>query len=145
MQANRSRDTSPELAVRRILHARGLRYRVAYRPEPSLRRTADIVFTKQRVAVFIDGCYWHSCPEHGTRARSNAIYWSEKLARNAARDKDTTERLQAAGWTVLRFWEHEDPVKVADRVALMVSARAAVPCARIQSGHAARDVSETDT
>lgn len=113
MQGNRSRDTSPELAVRRRLHAAGLRFRVAHRPVPALRRSADIVFTKQRIAVFIDGCYWHACPEHGTVARSNASYWSEKLARNVARDADTTEQLLAAGWTVLRFWEHEDPDVVA--------------------------------
>ena len=120
MQGNKSRDTSPELAVRRRLHAAGLRFRVGYRPEPSLRRTADIVFTKQRIAVFIDGCYWHACPEHRTIARSNALYWSEKLARNVARDADTTEQLQAAGWTVLRFWEHEDPDAVAASVSAVV-------------------------
>jgi len=117
MQSNRSRDTTPELAVRRRLHAAGLRFRVARRPEPTLNRTADIVFTKQRVAVFIDGCYWHACPEHGTVARANASYWSEKLASNVARDADTTSRLQAAGWTVLRFWEHEDPDTVAATIA----------------------------
>ena len=116
MQGNRSRDTTPELSVRRILHAEGFRYRVAYRPVPTLRRTADIVFTKQRVAVFIDGCYWHACPEHGTVARSNADYWSAKLKRNVDRDADTTARLEKAGWTVLRFWEHEDPTAVANRV-----------------------------
>ena len=120
MQGNKSRDTSPELAVRRLLHAAGLRYRVDHRPEPSLRRTADIVFTKQRVAVFIDGCYWHACPEHRTVARANASYWSEKLARNVARDIDTTERLQDDGWTVLRFWEHEDPDAVAATIAATV-------------------------
>ncbi len=113
MQGNRSRDTAPELAVRRLLHAAGLRYRVGHRPERSLRRTADIVFTKQRIAVFIDGCYWHSCPEHGTTARANASYWSEKLAQNVARDADTTSRLEAVGWVVMRFWEHEDPTQVA--------------------------------
>lgn len=117
MQANRARDTAPELAVRRLLHAAGLRYRVAHRPEPSLRRTADIVFTRQRVAVFIDGCYWHACPEHGTQARANAAYWSEKLARNVARDADTNARLSELGWTVLRFWEHEDPHAVAESIA----------------------------
>lgn len=116
MQGNKSRDTSPELAVRRLLHAAGLRYRVAHRPEPSLRRTADIVFTKQRVAVFIDGCYWHACPEHGTVALSNARYWSAKLERNVTRDADTTARLEKAGWTVLRFWEHEDPTDVTAKV-----------------------------
>ncbi|WP_268244432.1 very short patch repair endonuclease [Nocardioides albus] len=120
MQGNKSRDTSPELAVRRLLHAAGLRYRVDYRPEPSLRRTADIVFTKQRVAVFIDGCYWHACPEHRTVARANATYWSEKLARNVARDIDTSTRLKDAGWTVLRFWEHEDPESVAATVVTAV-------------------------
>jgi DNA mismatch endonuclease, patch repair protein len=120
MQGNRSRDTSPEIAVRRLLHAAGLRYRVDYRPEPSLRRTADIVFTKQRVAIFIDGCYWHACAQHGTAARSNATYWSEKLQRNVARDADTTARLEAAGWTVLRFWEHEDPIEVASEVTVAV-------------------------
>lgn len=120
MQGNRSRDTSPELAVRRLLHAAGLRYRVDQRPEPSLRRTADIVFTRQRIAVFIDGCYWHACPTHGTTARSNATYWSEKLARNVARDADTTTELRDAGWTVLRFWEHEEPADVAATVAAIV-------------------------
>lgn len=120
MQGNRSRDTSPELAVRRLLHAAGLRYRVAFRPLPNLRRTADIVFTKPRIAVFIDGCYWHACPEHRTVARSNAVYWSEKLARNVARDADTTSQLEEAGWTVLRFWEHEDPADVAATVASAV-------------------------
>lgn len=122
MQANRSRDTSPELAVRRRLHAAGLRYRVAHRPDPSLRRTADIVFTKRRIAVFIDGCYWHACPEHGTVARANVSYWSEKLRRNVARDADTTKQLIAAGWTVLRFWEHEDPNQVAATVSAAVRA-----------------------
>jgi len=117
MQGNRSRDTSPELAVRRRLHAAGFRFRVSHRPEPGLNRTADIVFTKQRIAVFIDGCYWHACPEHRTIARANAAYWSEKLARNVARDADTTLRLEGAGWTVLRFWEHEDPGEVAATVA----------------------------
>lgn len=120
MQGNRSRDTSPELAVRRRLHAAGLRFRVAHRPEAALNRTADIVFTRQRIAVFIDGCYWHACPDHRTVARANASYWSEKLARNVARDADTTERLRAAGWTVLRFWEHEDPEAVAKAVATAV-------------------------
>ena len=80
----------------------------------------DIVFRKQRIAVFIDGCYWHACPKHRTVARTNASYWSEKLARNVARDADTTSRLQDAGWTVLRFWEHEDPETVATAVAVAV-------------------------
>lgn len=98
----------------------GLRYRVAYRPIAELRRTADVAFPTQRIAVFIDGCYWHACPEHGTKAARNADYWSEKLARNVARDAETTSRLQDAGWTVLRFWEHEDPETVATVVAVAV-------------------------
>jgi DNA mismatch endonuclease (patch repair protein) len=117
MQANRSRDTTPELAVRRLLHARGLRYRVDYRPVGGVRRRADIVFTRQRVAVFIDGCFWHGCPEHGSRTfKTNADYWVPKIARNMARDLDTATQLKAAGWQVLRFWEHDDPATVADAV-----------------------------
>jgi DNA mismatch endonuclease (patch repair protein) len=122
MQGNRSRDTTPELAVRRRLHRAGLRFRVALRPVRHLNRTADIVFTRQRIAIFIDGCYWHACPEHRTVARSNAAYWSEKLERNTARDANTTSQLQAAGWTVLRFWEHEDPDAVAATIVAAVRA-----------------------
>lgn len=116
MQANRSRDTAPELAVRRLVHARGLRYRVAARPESALRRTADLVFTAARVAVFIDGCFWHGCPDHRTYPRTNDVYWATKIEGNIARDVDTTAQLQAAGWTVLRFWQHESPHDVADAV-----------------------------
>lgn len=114
MQANRSRDTQPELAVRRLLHGQGLRYRVSVAPDPDLRRRADIVFTMVRVAVFIDGCFWHGCPEHGRRVfQHNVDYWPLKIAANIARDQDTNTRLQSAGWTVLRFWEHEDAESVA--------------------------------
>lgn len=110
MQANRSRDTRPELALRRAVHALGLRYRVATRPVPTLRRTADLVFPRQKVAVFLDGCFWHGCPEHHTKAARNSEYWQAKVRRNRERDVDTTERLTEDGWLVLRFWEHEDPV-----------------------------------
>jgi len=117
MQANRSRDTAPELAVRRRLHASGLRYRVAMAPVKSLHRRADIVFTKQRVAVFIDGCFWHGCPEHGRSTfNHNVDYWPEKIATNKARDAETNDRLSHAGWWVLRFWEHEDPIAVAEAI-----------------------------
>jgi DNA mismatch endonuclease (patch repair protein) len=113
MQANRSRDTGPEREVRRALHGLGLRYRVAIAPEPGLRRRADIVFTRARVAVFIDGCFWHGCPVHGrTTFNHNADYWPAKIAANAARDADTNERLRLAGWLVLRFWEHENTSEV---------------------------------
>ena len=109
MQANRSSDTKPELAVRQRLHRDGLRYRVAIAPVPGLRRHADVVFTKARIAVFIDGCFWHRCPEHGRETfNHNADYWEAKIATNVARDQDTNTRLRAAGWTVLRFWEHQE-------------------------------------
>lgn len=116
MAAQATRGTAPEMAVRRKLHSRGLRYRVNYRPEPSLRRSADIVFTRARVAVFIDGCFWHSCPAHGTSPRTNRHWWVTKLETNVARDRNTDARLRAAGWTVLRYWEHEDPDRIADKV-----------------------------
>ncbi|MFF8290349.1 very short patch repair endonuclease [Streptomyces sp. NPDC016309] len=106
MQAIRSRDTKPEQLIRRLVHAQGLRYRVAAKPLPDLRRTADMVFRPAKVAVFIDGCYWHGCPEHYVPPRTNPGYWSDKVARNIARDRDTDRRLQEAGWLVLRFWEH---------------------------------------
>jgi DNA mismatch endonuclease (patch repair protein) len=117
MQGNRSRDTKPELAVRRLLHARGFRYRVNTRPIPALPRTADIVFTRAKVAIFIDGCYWHGCPLHYRAPASNIDYWAAKVARNLERDRATSETLRLAGWTVLRFWAHEDPVLVAQEVA----------------------------
>lgn len=116
MQGNRSRDTKPELAVRRILHARGLRYLLNRRPVPELRRTADLVFSRVKVAVFIDGCFWHGCPVHYSPPIANASYWSAKVEGNKSRDADTTKRLIAAGWTVLRFWSHQDPTQVADAV-----------------------------
>jgi DNA mismatch endonuclease (patch repair protein) len=120
MQAIRSRDTKPERLVRSLLHARGLRYRVAAKPLPGLRRTADIVFRPVKVAVFIDGCYWHGCPEHYVAPRTNSGYWSEKVLRNVSRDRDTDAQLKAAGWTVLRFWEHESAEETAIRIAATV-------------------------
>ncbi|WP_255376137.1 very short patch repair endonuclease [Demequina sp. NBRC 110056] len=127
MRGNRKRDTSPELAVRRMVHAAGLRYRVAAAPIPGLRRTADLLFRPARVAVPIDGCFWHSCPEHASSPRANSEYWIPKLARNVARDAETNHLLERAGWTVLRFWEHEDPRDVADTIIRTVRARRAHP------------------
>ncbi|MGW2330611.1 very short patch repair endonuclease [Streptomyces sp. NPDC001700] len=118
MQAIRSRDTKPEKLIRRLVHAQGLRYRVSAKPLPNLRRTADMVFRPAKVAVFIDGCYWHGCPEHYVPPRTNPGYWSGKVAGNVARDRDTDQRLAEAGWTVLRFWEHES----ANRCALAIAA-----------------------
>jgi DNA mismatch endonuclease (patch repair protein) len=121
MQGNSSRDTSPELAVRRLLHAAGYRYRVCTRPVPQVRRTADILFTAAKVAVFIDGCFWHQCPQHYKEPKSNIDYWRPKLDQNAVRDIETTAVLEQAGWVVLRFWSHENPVFVADQIAQSVS------------------------
>ncbi|WP_193509117.1 very short patch repair endonuclease [Cryobacterium sp. BB736] len=120
MQSVKSRDTTPELAVRRLLHARGLRYRVNLRPQPNLRRTADIVFTRQRVAVFIDGCFWHGCPAHYREPRVNDSYWRTKINQNRLRDASTTAALEAEGWMVMRFWAHEMPATVADAISVVV-------------------------
>ncbi|MFF2526059.1 very short patch repair endonuclease [Streptomyces liangshanensis] len=123
MQAIKSRDTKPERLVRRLVHAQGLRYRVAARPLADLRRTADMVFRPAKVAVFIDGCYWHGCPEHYVSPKTNTGYWSGKVAGNIARDRDTDRRLDEAGWTVLRFWEHESADECALRIANTVNDR----------------------
>ncbi|WP_253267155.1 very short patch repair endonuclease [Streptomyces sp. NL15-2K] len=123
MQAVRSRDTKPELLVRRLVHASGLRYRVAARPLPDLRRTADMVFRSAKVAVFIDGCYWHGCPEHYVSPKTNSGYWSDKVARNVARDRDTDRQLEKAGWLVLRYWEHASAQSSAAEIIQLVRAR----------------------
>lgn len=120
MQGNRRRDTKPEMAVRRAVHALGLRYRVDARPLPHLNRRADMVFTRAKVAVFVDGCYWHGCPEHGTTARTNATYWDSKIGRNRDRDGETDRLLGEAGWLIVRIWEHEDAQEAAERVAAAV-------------------------
>ncbi|QVJ01861.1 very short patch repair endonuclease [Nocardiopsis eucommiae] len=116
MRANKGRDTGPELLLRSLLHARGLRYRVNARPLPELARTADVVFRKARVAVFVDGCYWHGCPEHHRPAKRRAEFWRDKIEGNQARDTDTNEKLRAQGWTVVRVWEHETPETALERV-----------------------------
>jgi DNA mismatch endonuclease (patch repair protein) len=120
MQANRRRDTHPEIAVRRLLHARGLRYRVDTRPIPAFRHTADIVFTKARLAVFIDGCWWHGCPEHHRPPRRNSDYWHAKIEGNRDRDRRVTDQLESAGWRVVRVWEHQDPAEVAAQIEHLV-------------------------
>lgn len=115
--ANRRRDTKIELAVRRRIHAMGLRYRVDYPADTGdRRRRVDIVFTRARVAVFIDGCFWHGCPTHFVEPKNNADYWRPKIQRNRERDLESTARLESAGWTVLRFWEHEDPGGAAELI-----------------------------
>jgi DNA mismatch endonuclease (patch repair protein) len=116
MKANRGRDTGPELGLRRELHRRGLRYRVHIDPVPGLRCRPDIVFTSVRVAVFVDGCFWHSCPEHATSPRANQAWWRDKLADNVRRDRRNDSALAAAGWVVVRVWEHEPVSEGADLV-----------------------------
>ena len=123
MQGNRGRDTAPEMAVRRIVHARGLRYRVDVRPVAALNRRADLVFSRVKVAVFIDGCFWHGCRDHHTVAKTNAIYWAEKVANNRERDADTSERLRESGWLVLRFWEHQPANDIAEAIIIAVQER----------------------
>lgn len=111
-----SKDTSPERRLRQLLHSAGLRYRVHY-PVPGMpRRSIDVAFPKKRIAVFVDGCFWHGCPEHGTESRTNTEYWLPKLERNRARDAETEHHLRQFGWTVLRVWEHESSNAAVDRV-----------------------------
>ena len=124
MQRQQTRDTAPELQLRRALHAAGMRYRVDAAPLPGIRRRADILFRPSKVAVFVDGCFWHGCPEHGRRTPStNAGYWADKLRRNQERDADTDRRLREAGWLPLRLWEHDDLVRAAKDVAEAVRGR----------------------
>jgi DNA mismatch endonuclease (patch repair protein) len=135
MQANRSRDTGPELALRKLLFARGLRYRVAYRPLADKRVTVDIAFPGARVVVLVDGCFWHGCPEHHRAPKANADYWLAKINRNMARDAAVVERLEAAGWRVLRFWEHEDFAAAAEAVERTVRRTAGERTASDECGH----------
>ncbi|UEL33498.1 very short patch repair endonuclease [Rhodococcus sp. C1] len=116
MSAQRRRDTKPEIALRRELHRRRLRYFVDRAPIKGVRRRADLVFPRRKVAVFVDGCFWHSCPQHATFPKNNAQWWTDKLAANVVRDRDTDARLAEQGWTVIRIWEHEDPLVAAERV-----------------------------
>lgn len=127
MSTAKRRDTAAELALRRELHGRGLRYRVAYPVPGQRRRTIDVAFTRAKIAVFVDGCFWHGCPEHGTKPRANSEWWSAKLAANYARDRDTDRLLDDLGWTVVRVWEHETPSTAADRVAARVEQSATGP------------------
>lgn len=140
MQGCRGRDTSTELALRSAVHALGLRYRVDARPVAVVRRKADLVFSTERLAVFLDGCFWHGCERHYTAPVAHADYWRAKLGDNRRRDRETDLLLAAQGWTVLRIWEHEDPVAAAKRVrdALFRLRRRAVVIAKRRSGANAR-------
>jgi DNA mismatch endonuclease (patch repair protein) len=123
MQATRGRDSRPEVLLRRILHRRGLRFRVNTLVLPSLRRRADIVFPGAQVAVYVDGCFWHGCPEHVVWPRTNVEWWRKKIGSTKRRDRDTDRRLAEAGWLVIRIWEHEDPVEAADAIEANVRSR----------------------
>lgn len=121
MVAQRTRDTAPELLLRRALHAAGYRYRLNVKVPGAPRRTIDIAFPRQKVAVMVDGCFWHGCPEHSVPPKHNAEWWAEKLERNRARDIETTELLQSAGWTVVRIWEHEPVITAVNTVTSALS------------------------
>lgn len=123
MRGNRSRDTLPELAVRSAVHSLGLRYRVSIRPLKDVRRSADLVFSRARVAVFVDGCFWHGCPEHYVPSISNKEYWAEKIARNQTRDSDTDRKLLEQGWLPVRVWAHDNPKEVAEMIEVIVKER----------------------
>lgn len=110
------RDTKPELLLRRELYRRGRRYRVQVKVPGNNRRTIDIAFTRVRLAVYVDGCFWHGCLEHGTRPRTNSEWWEWKVRRNVERDRDTDRLLTDAGWAVIRVWEHEPPEEAADSI-----------------------------
>jgi DNA mismatch endonuclease (patch repair protein) len=122
MQATRQRNTPGELALRLALSRMGLRYRVDA-SLPGTRRRADVAFARAKVAVFVDGCFWHGCPEHGTWPKANAAWWRRKLEGNVARDRDTDAQLSALGWCVFRIWEHQNPVAAAASIATAVRSR----------------------
>ncbi|MFI6485762.1 very short patch repair endonuclease [Nonomuraea sp. NPDC050663] len=123
MSRQRSRNTNAEIWLRRELHKRGMRYRIHKKPISGLRREADVVFGPVRVAVFVDGCFWHGCPEHGTWPRNNQEFWRSKIELNRSRDADTDARLEAVGWLAVRVWEHEDPSEAAAMIAELVNDR----------------------
>lgn len=120
MQGNKSRDTKPEMVVRRHLHAAGLRYRVHARPIKDWNRRADIVFPKAKIAVFVNGCFWHGCPKHYVTPKTNKNYWTPKIQRNIERDQETFKRLKSEGWLVFPIWEHENLEMKAEKIAARV-------------------------
>jgi DNA mismatch endonuclease (patch repair protein) len=123
MKVTRRRDTEAEMALRRALHAHGLRFRVDRQVLPGRPRRADIVFVTAKIIVFVDGCFWHSCPRHRTLPKANARWWAEKLAANRRRDTHTNRELRKAGWHVERVWEHEAPAAAASRITKFVRKR----------------------
>lgn len=128
MVSQRRRDTAPEVALRRVLHRRGLRFRVDAPVPAGIRRRGDVVFPTGRLAVFVDGCFWHGCDVHARSSKTNAGWWARKIAVNKARDQETDARLLAQGWTVVRVWEHEDPEPAADRIAAALARASRTSC-----------------
>lgn len=122
MQKTKRRDTGPEIALRSALHRAGLRFRIDRAP-PGQRARADILFSKVRVAIFVNGCFWHGCPIHGTWPKNNADWWRAKIEGNRERDRRTDASLTQAGWSVLRVWEHDEPSVVASLVVQLVRTR----------------------
>ena len=112
-------NTKPELALRRELHARGMRFRI-HAPLPG---RPDIVLTRARLAIFVDGCFWHACPQHFTVPKSNADWWRAKLEANVARDRRNDSALEALGWAVVHLWEHENILEAGDRIELLWRSR----------------------
>lgn len=123
MLAAKQRNTKPELELQAALENEGLKFAVDVRPGKETRRRADILFELANVAVFVDGCFWHGCPVHGTWPKQNATFWREKIEANQRRDADTDHRLTESGWAVIRVWEHEDMEEVAKRIASIVRKR----------------------
>jgi DNA mismatch endonuclease, patch repair protein len=124
MQAVKQRDTPAEVSLRSALHRLGFRFRVDCRPVKEVPRRADIVFYRKRIAVFVDGCFWHGCPLHATWPKTNAGFWRSKIMGNRERDNDTDARLRDQCWTVVRFWEHEirdSVVECAERIAIVIA------------------------
>jgi len=117
----RQKGTDAEVALRRELYRIGLRYRIDYEVLKKPRRVADIAFPGLRIAIFVDGCFWHGCPQHASWPKHNVEFWRQKIEANRHRDADTNERLRGMGWTVLRFWEHESPAEAAEVVARTVA------------------------
>ena len=117
----RQKGTDAEIALRRELYRRGMRYRVDYEVLKKPRRVADVAFPGLKIAIFVDGCFWHGCPEHATWPKQNAEFWRKKIETNRLRDADTNSRLLDVGWMVLRFWEHQSPTEATETVAQTVA------------------------
>jgi DNA mismatch endonuclease (patch repair protein) len=131
----RQKGTDAEPALGRELYRRGLRYRVEYEVLKKPRRMADVAFPSLKIAIFVDGCFWHGCPEHATWPKQNAEFWRQKIEANRLRDADTNSRLLENGWTVLRFWEHESPIEATDTVAQAVGIAKAKCCTSSAGAH----------